>query len=75
MMVLQSGRVNYWTGQEGRKFEDEYAAFVGAKYSVALMNGSVALEAALSPRTKGIVVVHLSYLKNRSFLFDLKILF
>ena len=47
MLVLQSGRVNYWTGQEGRKFEDEYAAFVGTKYAVALMNGSVALEAAL----------------------------
>ncbi len=47
MLVLQSGRVNYWTGQEGRKFEEEYAAFVGAKYAVALMNGSVALEAAL----------------------------
>lgn len=47
MLVLQSGQVNYWTGQEGRKFEEEYAAFVGAKYAVALMNGSVALEAAI----------------------------
>lgn len=47
MLVLQSGQVNYWTGQEGRKFEGEYAASVGAKYAVALMNGSVALEAAL----------------------------
>ena len=47
MMVLQSGRVNYWTGQEGRKFEEEYATSVGAKYAVALMNGSVALEASL----------------------------
>lgn len=45
--ALQSGNVNYWTGQEGRKFEDEYATFVGAKYAIALMNGSVALEAAL----------------------------
>ena len=47
MQVLKSGQVNYWTGQEGRKFEDEYAASVGTKYAVALMNGSVALEAAL----------------------------
>jgi len=47
MLVLQSGQVNYWTGQEGRKFEDEYAASVGTKYAVALMNGSVALEASL----------------------------
>jgi len=34
MMVLQSGRVNYWTGQEERKFEDEYAAFVGTEYAI-----------------------------------------
>jgi len=47
MQVLQSGQVNYWTGQEGRKFEEEYAAFVGTNHAVALMNGSVALEAAL----------------------------
>lgn len=45
--VLSSGRVNYWTGQEGREFEKEYAAFVQTKYAVALMNGTVALEAAL----------------------------
>ena len=47
LQVLKSGQVNYWTGQEGRKFEEEYATSVGAKYAVALMNGSVALEAAL----------------------------
>jgi len=47
MLVLQSGQVNYWTGQKGRQFEEEHAAFVGVKYAVALMNGSVALEAAL----------------------------
>jgi hypothetical protein len=47
MLSLKTGRVNYWTGQEGREFEKEYAAFVGMKYAVALMNGSVALEAAL----------------------------
>lgn len=45
--ALRSGRVNYWTGQEGRLFEDEYAAFVGTEYAVALANGTVALEAGL----------------------------
>ncbi len=48
MLPLKSGRVNYWTGQEGRQFEKEYAAFVGTKYAVAVMNGTVALEAALA---------------------------
>ncbi|MGA2349837.1 MAG: DegT/DnrJ/EryC1/StrS aminotransferase family protein [Terracidiphilus sp.] len=45
--VLQSGKVNYWTGQEGRLFEKEFAVFAGCKYGVALANGSVALECAL----------------------------
>ena len=45
--VLESGRVNYWTGEEGRAFEREYAAHVGVRHGVALMNGTVALEAAL----------------------------
>ena len=45
--VLSSGRVNYWTGSEGRNFEKEYAEAVGTRHAVALMNGTVALEAAL----------------------------
>lgn len=45
--VLASGRVNYWSGQEGRSFETEFASAVGCAYGVAMTNGSVALEAAL----------------------------
>jgi dTDP-4-amino-4,6-dideoxygalactose transaminase len=45
--VLESGRVNYWTGEEGRRFEEEFAAFTGCKHAVALANGTVALELAL----------------------------
>jgi hypothetical protein len=45
--VLQSGKVNYWTGVEGRAFEKEFAEFSGCKYGVALANGTVALELAL----------------------------
>jgi dTDP-4-amino-4,6-dideoxygalactose transaminase len=47
VQVLQSGKVNYWTGQEGRQFEKEFAAFAGCKHAIALANGSVALECAL----------------------------
>jgi dTDP-4-amino-4,6-dideoxygalactose transaminase len=39
--------VNYWTGEEGRKFECEFAEFAGCNHAVALANGTVALEAAL----------------------------
>ena len=45
--VLRSGKVNYWTGTEGREFEKEFAAFTGCKYAVAVANGTVALELAL----------------------------
>lgn len=47
MRVLESGNVNYWTGDEGRQFEAEFAVFTGSKYAVALANGTVALELAL----------------------------
>src|SRR3974390_1213360 len=45
--VLRSGRVNYWTGDEGRLFEREFAEFTGCKHAVAVANGTVALELAL----------------------------
>ncbi len=46
--VLQSGRVNYWTGEETRRFEQEFSATVGCRYGVAVANGTLALEAALA---------------------------
>jgi len=45
--VLESGKVNYWTGEEGRLFEKEYAASLGLKHAIALANGTLALELAL----------------------------
>ena len=45
--VLASGRVNYWTGDEARLFEQEFAAYHGMPHAIALANGTVALEAAL----------------------------
>lgn len=32
--VLRSNKVNYWTGQEGRSFEKEFALFCNSKYAV-----------------------------------------
>ena len=45
--VLRSGKVNYWTGEEGRAFEREFASFAGVKHAIALVNGTLALELAL----------------------------
>jgi hypothetical protein len=45
--VMASGKVNYWTGEEVRQFEREYAAAAGCEYAVAVSNGTSALELAL----------------------------
>ena len=45
--VILSNKVNYWTGQETRSFEKEFAAWSGTEYAVALANGTVALDLAL----------------------------
>ena len=45
--IILSNKVNYWTGNECKKFESEFAKYIGVKYSIALSNGTVALELAL----------------------------
>ena len=44
--VLLSNKVNYWTGLECAAFENEFASFVGTRYSIAVANGTVALDLA-----------------------------
>lgn len=46
--VLLSNKVNYWTGQECREFEKEFAAFSDSEYSIAVANGTVALDMILN---------------------------
>ena len=45
--VLLSNKVNYWTGQEGREFEKEFAAWADCNHAIALSNGTQALDLAL----------------------------
>lgn len=45
--VLRSNRVNYWTGQECRDFEREFAEAIGVGHAVSLANGTLALDVAL----------------------------
>ena len=45
--VILSNRVNYWTGQECREFEREFAAWTETRHAIALANGTVALDLAL----------------------------
>ncbi|MFS0738532.1 DegT/DnrJ/EryC1/StrS aminotransferase family protein [Sphingomonas sp. 1P06PA] len=45
--VLESGKVNQWTGHEVRGFEADYAAALGRTHAIALANGTLAIELAL----------------------------
>ncbi len=45
--LLLTNKVNYWTGQECRLFEKEFAEWAGSTYAIALANGTVALDLAL----------------------------
>ena len=45
--VLLSNKVNYWTGNEGRLFEAEFAQHFEADFGIALANGTLALDLAL----------------------------
>lgn len=45
--VILSNKVNYWTGQECREFEREFAEWAQCEHAVALANGTVALDLAL----------------------------
>lgn len=46
--VIASNKVNYWTGSNCRSFENEFATWSHSKHSVALSNGTVALDLALN---------------------------
>jgi dTDP-4-amino-4,6-dideoxygalactose transaminase len=46
--VLRSGKVNYWTGPLGRRFEEAFAEWQGSKYAVSMTNGTAALHVAMT---------------------------
>ncbi|MGL5093102.1 MAG: DegT/DnrJ/EryC1/StrS family aminotransferase [Aeromonas sobria] len=45
--VILSNKVNYWTGNECREFEKEFAKWAGSDYAIGLANGTLALDVAL----------------------------
>ncbi|MGO2342744.1 DegT/DnrJ/EryC1/StrS family aminotransferase [Vibrio litoralis] len=51
--VLLSNKVNYWTGQECREFEKEFATWSDSEYAVAVGNGTLALDLALKALNVG----------------------
>ena len=45
--VLHSNKVNYWTGNQVKAFEQEFAKFADTKYAIAVANGTLALDLAM----------------------------
>jgi dTDP-4-amino-4,6-dideoxygalactose transaminase len=52
--VLLSNKVNYWTGNECREFEKEFAVWSNSKYAIALGNGTLALDSAFKALDLGV---------------------
>mgnify|MGYP003313573709 CR=1 FL=1 len=46
--ILESGRVNAWTGGYNHAFEERFAARIGAKHAFAVANGTLALTMAFA---------------------------
>lgn len=68
--VILSNKVNYWTGQQCRLFEKEFAAWIGCGYAVAVGNGTLALDLALTALNIGsgdeVVVTPRTYIASVS---------
>ena len=45
--ILLSNKVNYLFGDEGKKFEDNFSKFCNVKHSLAVANGTLALDLCL----------------------------
>lgn len=45
-VIILSNKVNYWTGQECREFEREFAQWIETDHAIAVANGTVALDLA-----------------------------
>ena len=52
--VILSNKVNYWTGNECREFEKEFATWADSKHAIAMGNGTLALDVALQALGLGV---------------------
>ena len=68
--VIKSGKINYTSGPNGLKFEKNFSKFVGTKYSIAICNGTAALEVAIKslklPYRSEIIVSARSFFSSAS---------
>ena len=68
--IISSGKINYTDGPYGLRFEKEFSKFVGKKFSIAICNGTAALEVAIRslrlPKNSEIIVPARSFFSSAS---------
>ena len=68
--VIKSGEINYTFGNQGKEFEKKFSKFIGNKYSIAVCNGTAALEVAIKsldfPKNSKIMVPARSFFSSAS---------
>ena len=73
--ILKANKTNYWTGNECKKFEREFSKYHKNKYSIAVANGSVALELSLKSlnlkRNDEVIVTPRSFIASASCVLNL----
>jgi len=66
--IIESGKINYLTGPFGQKFEKQFSKYIGNKYSIAICNGTAALEVAIKslklPKKSKIIVPARSFFSS-----------
>tara|TARA_A100001015_G_scaffold201759_1_gene225270 strand:- start:2078 stop:3253 length:1176 start_codon:yes stop_codon:yes gene_type:complete len=74
--ILKTGKINYWTGNEGKMFEKEFARSVNVNYAIAVSNGTVALELALKAinikKNDEVIVPSCTYVATAGAVMNLK---
>jgi len=68
--IINSGKINYTTGPYGITFEHEFSKYLKNKYSIAICNGTAALEVAIKslnlPKKSEIIVPARSFFSSAS---------
>jgi len=73
--ILKKNKTNYWNGSECKNFEKDFSRYHNTKYSIAVSNGSVALEISLKAlklkKTDKVIVTPRSFVISASCVLNL----
>ncbi len=76
--ILLSNKINYLNGTEGINFEKEFSKYIGTNYSIAVANGTLALEIALMslsmPKGSEVIVPSKTYVATASSIVNVNLI-